>query len=422
MPRIDNISPPSPSHKRPFKKKSYRPWNLLDDDFNVEKKQTEHNLDTNQAQTEHNTNTIWTQNSQEEHKANTNQLQMGHKSNTELDTKSEIHQTQTGHKQDTKSNFLTLVGLQKKIILFLYDNCKKIRSKETEPLSLEYLANQLNICLGSVKTTIRRLQVKNLIKRIDFKNGRGGWSRYEVPNELFSEIMQLETEHKINISRIQTKYKTDTEVNTNFLSSSGNYIHKTTTTEDTQNTNQTQPKLPVEWQNIDIEPLSPIGFLKTHLSQIASQNKLSPEIVQDSIYAFAFDLQENNKAKSIKGDPINFFMGILRKVGPYVTPSNYESPQDKSMRLYLENKLAIEQRRAKAEKEAINLAFNDWFSELTDEQKIEFLPEMLRHNTNSEKLGKSKILESSARNHFEAVIWPEIKEKILLNDVIYGEF
>ena len=417
MPRIDNISPPSPSHKRPFKKKSYRPWNLLGDDFNVEKKQTEHYQDINQTQIGHKPNTNWTPNDQEEHKAYTNQLQMGYKANTELNTKNE---TQTGHKQDTKSKFLTLVGLQKKILLFLYENCKKIRSKETEPLSLEYLANQLNICLGSVKTTIRRLQVKNLIKRIDFKNGRSGWSRYEVPNELFSEIMQLETEHKINISRTQTEHKLNTEADTNFLSSSGNYIYKTTTTEGMQNLNQLRMYLPTEWQDLDIEPLSKIGFNTNHLSQIVSQNKLTPEIVQDSIYAFAFDLQENDKAKSIKGDPINFFMGILRKVGPYVTPSNYESPQDKAMRLYRENMHAIEKKRVDAEKEAINLAFNSWFSKLTDEQKIDILPKMFRRNAiqrnaNGEKPDKSKMLESSAKAHFEKEIWPNEKEKIMGN-------
>ena len=46
-------------------------------------------------------------------------------------------------------------------------------------------------------------------------------------------------------------------------------------------------QLPREWQNIDIEPLSQIGFTTTHLSQLAAQNKLPPQVVQDSIYAFA---------------------------------------------------------------------------------------------------------------------------------------
>ena len=158
-----------------------------------------------------------------------------------------------------------------------------------------------------------------------------------------------------------------------------------------------------------------IGFTLTHLIQIASQNKLLPDVIQNSIYAFAFDLQENNKAKSIKGDPLNFFMGILRNGKPYAAPSNYESPGDKAMRMYLEKQREIEKKRADMEEEAINLAFNEWFSKLSDEQKINLLPDMLRRNASSEKLGKSKMLESSARSHFKTEIWPNLKTEIIAN-------
>lgn len=424
MPRIDNVSLPNSLYQRPFKKKSYRPWNLLDDNFSIEK-QNEHKADTKQTQTKHEPNTNETQNEHKQdtkekgnilptHKVDTKQPQIEHKQNTKPHTRDTTNQTQNEHKIATGIHFFKLVGLQKKVILFLYENCKKIRSKETEPLTLEHIAAQLSICLGSIKTTIRRLQLKSFIKRIDFKNGRSGWSRYEVPDNIFSEIMQLENEHKININTIQSEHKLNTKLNTDSYSSSSNN-YKTTTTDELQFINQS--RFPIEWQNMDIEPLSPIGFTKTHLFQIASQNKLSSEIVQDSIYAFAFDLQENGKEKSIKGDPINFFMGILRTGRVYTFPSNYESPQDKALRLYRENKRVIEQRRVEAEKEAINLAFNDWFEKLNDEQKIEFLPKMLRNNASSEKLEKSKILESSAKSYFEKEIWPSEKGRIVANKI-----
>jgi len=192
-------------------------------------------------------------------------------------------------------------------------------------------------------------------------------------------------------------------------SSSSLYTNKTTT--------DARAKLSSEWLNIDLEPLSNIGFNWSHLDQISSQNKLSSQIVQDSIYAFAFDLQENSKGKSIKGDPINFFMGILRTGRVYTFPSNYESPQDKALRLYRESKRKMEQARVEAEKEAYNLAFNDWFYKLTDEQKKELLPKIFRNNATGEKLEKSKILESSAKSHFEKEIWPIEKEKIIKSEV-----
>ena len=167
-----------------------------------------------------------------------------------------------------------------------------------------------------------------------------------------------------------------TQPTTALSSSSSSYINNinTTTTGD-EHKNQKAYVLSDEWKSINIEPLNSIGFTSTHLAQIASQNLLSAAIVQDSINAFAFDLQENKKGASIKkGDPTNFFMGILRNGKPYAPPSNYESPQDKAMRIYLDRKREAEQSRAAMEKEAFDYAFKDWFSKLSDEEKIRLLP------------------------------------------------
>jgi hypothetical protein len=80
------------------------------------------------------------------------------------------------------------------------------------------------------------------------------------------------------------------------------------------------------------------------------------------------------------------------------------------MRFYLERMREIEQKRAEEEKEAFNLAFNDWFLKLSNEQKRELLPEMLRRGANLET---SKMLENTAKSHFEKEIWAINKIKII---------
>ena len=166
-----------------------------------------------------------------------------------------------------------------------------------------------------------------------------------------------------------------------------------------------------EWQDLDIEPLASIGFTKNHLFQIKSQSKLQPQIVQDSIYAFAFDLQENNKAKNIKGDPINYFMGILRNGRVYTFPGNYESPQNKAMQLYMNQRRKIEQKKQLLESEALDLAFREWFSQLNNEKKVAFLPENMQNTKMT--FGKNKAIETAARNYFVAEIWFEKKLEII---------
>jgi predicted transcriptional regulator len=345
----------------------------------------------------------------------TNRQQTDNKLVTQPATHPTTNRQQTDNKSATKSSFSSLVGLQRSLVIFIYNECKIARSKSTENLTLEHIGKTVNASIGCIKTTLQRLEAKGFIERIEYKNGRGGWSKYSISDQHFQKILQYETSNKQTTNWQQTDNKLVTQPTTQPATSSSssggiNYLN-TTTTGDLENSKSNN--LGDEWLKIDIEPLSSIGFTKTHLTQIASQNILPAELVQGSIYAFDFDLRENNKAKSITGDPINFFMGILRKGKPYAPTSNYESPQDKAIRIYRERMSEIEQGRVAAEKEAINLAYNDWFEQLTDEKKIEFLPEMLRHNTNSEKLGKSKILENSARNYFETKIWPNKKMEII---------
>jgi predicted transcriptional regulator len=369
---------------------------------------------TNRQQTD---NKLATNRQQTGNKAITTEKQTDNKVGTQPTTQSATNWQQTSSKPATKIPFSSLVGLQRSIIIFMYNECKFARSKSTKNLSLEYIGRTVNVSMGCVKTTIQRLEIKGFIERIEYKNGRGGWSKYSMPDHLYQELLQHETDNKLTTNWQQSDNKLTTQPitqPTTSFSSSGsiNYLNTTTTGAPE---NSKPNNLNEEWLKIDIESLSNIGFTKTHLMQISSQNILTAELVQVSIYAFAFDLQENDKAKNIKGDPISFFMGILRNGKPYAPPSNYESPQDKAMREYKERMLKIEQGRAETEKEAINLAFNDWFMKLTDAQKIELLPEMFRRNTNNTKLEKSKILESSARSRFEKEIWPSKKQEIIGN-------
>ncbi|EKE01261.1 MAG: hypothetical protein ACD_21C00183G0002 [uncultured bacterium] len=407
--KAKGISPVSTNNNRAFSQ-PIRTWQQESILFSPSNKPT-----TNQQQTDNKEVTNW---QQTDNKATTNKQQ---KINTTVETDNKVaaqpttqpttNWQQTNNKPTTKLPFSSLVGIQRALILFIYNECKIARSKSTENLTLEHISKTIKTSSGCIKTTLQRLETKGFINRIEYKNGRGGWSKYSISDQLFQEILQHETGNKLATNWQQTNNKVaaqpTTQPATTIPSSSGINNLNTTTTGGIENSIKHE-KPPEEWR-LDIEPLNGVGFTLTHLTQISSQNKLTAQVVQDSIYAFAFDLQENSKAKTIKGDPINFFMGILRNGKPYAPPSNYESPQDKAMREYLERMREIEQRRVGVEKEVMSLAFNDWFTQLTDDQKRELLPETLRRNA---KLEKNKILESAARGHFEVEIWPNKKEKI----------
>ena len=85
-------------------------------------------------------------------------IETANKVTTEPTTLSATKWQQTDSKVATNPVFSSLVGLQRNIILFIYSSCKLARSKSTDALTLEHIAQTLQTSSGSVKTTLQRLE------------------------------------------------------------------------------------------------------------------------------------------------------------------------------------------------------------------------------------------------------------------------
>ena len=335
------------------------------------------------------------------------QVETGNKVGPELATLSATKWQQTDNKPATNTPFSSLVGLQRGIMIFLYDACKTARSRATAALTLEHIGACLKTSSGSAKTSIQRLEDKGCITRVEFKNGRGGWSKYELPDVLFREMLQLETENKLATNREQTGNKVGPELATEpatSLSSSSSSIDlnqnlKTTTTGEPELFEGTATQLAPEWQQVDYSPLSEFGFTQTHLAQIIRQGLLAPPEVQDSIHFFSFDLRRNGKGKGLTGSPLNFFMGIVRKGIPYAPPENYESPTDEARRKTREFKERKERERRAEEQKIFELEFSEWRRGLAADELAKLLPEYGRK--------PGSIQDAALNTYFETNVWPE---------------
>ena len=201
----------------------------------------------------------------------------------EPELESQVKSKQSQIEVKVKSNavaYTSLVGLQKELILLIYNECNKSRSKVTNPLTIEFIFSLIRYKKSSVKAAIRRLEKKGYIKRYSFKNGRGGWSQYTIPDHLFHEILNLETSAKLESKWSQTEVKLGSQVGLQVESIpvvSSSYIINTTTT------------LPEEIKRIDYSPLADVGFNESHLIQIHREHMQKPElslsadIIQNSI-------------------------------------------------------------------------------------------------------------------------------------------
>jgi len=313
-------------------------------------------------------------------------------------------------------NFNSLVGLQRSLIQLMHRQCLERRSRSTGPMSLEHVSHSVKTSKRAAKVTLQRLQFKGFIKAINFKNGRGGWTEYELPDSVFQEVLRSETSNKAATNWQQTGNKVPTELATELAtpvssSSSSLYNNKTTTTGGPETNGSvaeltnTQTQIDPKWLALDISGLIEIGFTQTHLIQVARDAKLTPEIVQDSIRHFAFDLRANGKAKELRGPALNYLMGILRKGFPYAAPENYISPEAEAMKAYLESKRADQERRKTLEDALYELEFINWTQALSEEEKLNLAP--------FGGFGGERGQQAKLSVYFRKTIWPAIKNKSL---------
>ncbi len=333
------------------------------------------------------------------------------KPTTEPTTQPPTNSQQTYNKVTTNRGFLSLVGLQQRLVIFVYDLCRKKGDKITEPVSCSNLALACETTTRAAQETIRRLEKKGVLRRAGFKNGRGGWTSYELPREVYDELFQLETSNKLTTKLQQTPNKPPTqpttEPTTSPLSSSSLYLEsknlKTTTTGEAELFSSTEVRLAPDWSRIDFSALEDIGFGRAHVVQLAKARLLTAEEVQDSIRFFAFDLARNKKRDEITKDPLSYLMGILRN-GPYNAPANYESPEQAARRAYVESKRRLEEKRLADEIEIRDLEFADWRRGLTADEMKKLIPEHALGLT----IGKEAIL----REHFNDEIWPSKRANV----------
>jgi len=305
-----------------------------------------------------------------------------------------------------KPSISSLVGIQRKVIFAIYQNCKLLGENVTQEITLDYIASIIESHKNTVKTTINRLKKKSYIEIAEYKDGRGGWVKYRLPQAIYVDLIRyekLDSMAKNDENGKQTVNKRYTQPVTKTVkmppSSSSSFINNNTTT-----TEQSE-----KWLNIDLSPLKEFGFTKDCLEQLYKSRITTPDNIKKSIDHFAFDLRENNKAKKIKTNPLNYFMGIMKRTGLYLPPDNYESVQDKTFKKMLK----IEKEKANYRQEQIDSLFKMHFDLWYEQQTNVFLKTLIPNVMVSNFKRTSKFVLTMAKEHFKNTDeWQQILAKL----------
>jgi biotin operon repressor len=111
-----------------------------------------------------------------------------------VEPKVKSNSSQTTAKLEPKLPFSSLVGLQRKITLFIHEICQTILEQQTNPLSIEFIATRCQSPKSAIRKAIQRLEQKGILIRVAFKNGRGGWTQYQLLNQIYQEILMLKNQ------------------------------------------------------------------------------------------------------------------------------------------------------------------------------------------------------------------------------------
>ncbi len=343
--------------------------NWLKADSEVDQKQvkTGNKVVTNKEQTGNKVVTKpvtkWEQSSNKLVTKTNSKIETGNKVVTKPVTEPVTKWEQSSNKLVTVPSFSELIGLQKNLIILIYNSCKLERNKSTQALTLEHLTDTFKVSAGTVKTTIRRLERKDCIKRISFKNGRGGWSKYELSESLFMEMLQLESGNKLVTNWEQSGNKLVsqlvTEPVTSLLSSSS-LINTTTTNYKADALAENKIQL--------TDSLVTIGFNQGHIEQLLRDSSLSSEEIQNSLNAFAFDLGFEDVKRKVRS-PIGLIMKLLKNGQAYISEKGYESDEDRQYRELVDRAVKKKEEKTKLEAQLINIKFEEWLENISNEEK-----------------------------------------------------
>lgn len=124
-------------------------------------------------------------------------------------------------------------------------------------------------------------------------------------------------------------------------------------------------------------------------------------------------LVHNQKHHSIKGDPLNFFVGILRN-GPYLPPQNYRSPQEIQKRAYADWKRKQQENLKSLDWEIADAEFHLWWGKLTDSERAQHSPRKV--GAEGASTGSAFHLECVKEQIFMKTIWPTLATKKIALD------
>ncbi len=178
------------------------------------------------------------------------------------------------------------------------------------------MAETARSTVAAVRKALQRLEQKAFLIRAGYKDGRGGWTKYQLPSAAYNALLINETRAKVEPKLSQTRAKVRTEVEpkpepSSPCSSSNLNLSNTTTTDPTKTVSEAESFWLSVPKNLD-------GLVSVkQLREFVRQGFVSADDLQTSLDGFASDL-EKGAVKAKNGNPVAILIGAI-KSGGYIS-------------------------------------------------------------------------------------------------------
>jgi hypothetical protein len=301
---------------------------------------------------------------------------------------SNIQQTYNG---DFNVGINRLTGLNLALLRNIFEICLNEGSRITGPLNLETITNLSGIKnTKTTQTIIYRLEKQGYLFRNAFKAGRGGWTSYEIPTEIYNQLLQYNSKLTTNIQRnsqlTYNKYTSEltTQSTTTSPSKIDSIFNNTNYLTGEQDTNGTKslsqsPAQSLSWfKDLDF---SQIPIIRPMLVNSAIRKQVESELDRDDVQIFINKFKNWLASQHKIQNPVAIFCEKLKEwcnegaSDVLYALSDEEIEIEKVFALEVEKKrqelALIEKARTFKLEQDGELKFEAWFKSSTDDEKKE---------------------------------------------------
>ena len=162
-----------------------------------------------------------------------------------------------------------------------------------------------------------------------------------------------------------------------------------------------------EWLNfVNLEAVQSVGITKSVLKRCFDlYPSITPENLEELVFRFTEFMREpKNRVQNARG----FFIGLAKQLSEGITPLDHiETPSERYMREYTERVREKRERMRKLEDETVEFEFEEWLSNISNERRLELVPENQFAKTGSAPY------RASIKQYFLESVWPGKRQQII---------